>query len=381
MFKINLFLLRFITPSLFEVFGDDANTPVDEYHYTQVLGKETALSRLTQHWDAWFTEQDFIDMVQSYSLNHVRIPIGYWAFKTLDNDPYVQGQEAYLDKAIGWARKAGLKVWVDLHGAPGSQNGFDNSGLRDSVGWQQGNNTAITLEVLAYMAKKYGSPEYNDVVTAIELINEPLGPVLDMGALKQFYRDGYSTVRQASNARAVVFHDAFMEMNYWNDNWLQLPDYYFVLLDHHHYQIFSPGEVSRSIDEHINYACQLGWKTQSEYHWRIVGEWSAALTDCAKWLNGVGKGPRYTGAFKDSFYVGSCDNRDDVSTWSQEQINNSRRYVEAQLEAYDQGAGWIYWCYKTERAFEWDFRRLVNAGIFPYPFNHRKYPNTCGFCK
>lgn len=268
-----------------------------------------------------------------------------------------------------------------MHGAPGSQNGFDNSGLRDSWEWQNGNNTQITLEVIQYMANKYGSDEYNDVVTAIEIMNEPLGPVLDMSKVKDYYLQSYNIIRSASKARGVVFHDAFMQMGYWNDNWMTLPDYYFAILDHHHYQVFSPGEVSRTIDQHVGVACELGWQTQSEYHWRVVGEWSAALTDCAKWLNGVGKGPRYTGAFPESWYVGSCDNRDDVSTWSQDQINNSRRFVEAQMEAYDQGSGWIFWCYKTESALEWDFRRLVNAGIIPYPYNNRKYPNTCGFNK
>jgi len=49
-------------------------------------------------------------------MNHVRIPIGYWAAAPLDNDPYVQGQIPYLDKAIAWADAAGLKVWIDLHG-------------------------------------------------------------------------------------------------------------------------------------------------------------------------------------------------------------------------------------------------------------------------
>lgn len=368
----------FITPSLFQAFGDESQTPIDEYHYTQYLGKEEAASRLKAHWDSWFTQQDFVDIAKSYNLNHVRIPIGYWAFTALPQDPYVQGQEEYLDRAIGWARDAGLKVWIDLHGAPGSQNGFDNSGLRDSWEWQNGNNTAITLGVLQYMANKYGSEEYNDVVTAIELLNEPLGPVLDMGQVKQYYYQGYDMVRSASTSRGVVFHDAFMPLNYWND-FMPMPDHYFTILDHHHYQVFSPAEVSKSIDDHVAVACDLGRQTQSEPRWRVVGEWSAALTDCAKWLNGVGKGPRYTGAFPGSWYVGSCDNRDDESSWSQDQINNSRRFVEAQMEAYDQGNGWIFWCYKTETALEWDFRRLVKTGVIPFPYENRQYPNTCGF--
>ena len=54
----------------------------------------------------------------------LRIPVGYWAFENFaDGTPYVKGSEEYLDKAIGWARTHGMKVWVDLHGAPGSQHG------------------------------------------------------------------------------------------------------------------------------------------------------------------------------------------------------------------------------------------------------------------
>jgi len=49
-------------------------------------------------------------------LNHVRIPIGYWAFEVSGGEPYITGQLPYLEKAINWARKYNLKVIVDLHG-------------------------------------------------------------------------------------------------------------------------------------------------------------------------------------------------------------------------------------------------------------------------
>lgn len=49
-------------------------------------------------------------------MNHVRIPIGYWAWDVSGGEPFVQGQLPYLTKAIGWASKYGLKVIVDLHG-------------------------------------------------------------------------------------------------------------------------------------------------------------------------------------------------------------------------------------------------------------------------
>jgi len=50
-------------------------------------------------------------------------------------EPYIQGQADHLDNAIGWARLYDLKVIIDLHGAPGSQNGFDNSGRRSAEAW------------------------------------------------------------------------------------------------------------------------------------------------------------------------------------------------------------------------------------------------------
>jgi aryl-phospho-beta-D-glucosidase BglC (GH1 family) len=53
----------------------------------------------------------------------VRIPIGYWAYDVAPGEPFIQGQHNYLLKAISWAQAYNIKVIIDLHGAPGSQNG------------------------------------------------------------------------------------------------------------------------------------------------------------------------------------------------------------------------------------------------------------------
>ena len=100
-----------------------------------------------------------------------------------------------------------------MHGAPGSQNGFDNSGLRDSF-IQNGDNTQVTLNVLNTIFKKYGGNEYSDVVIGIELLNEPLGPVLNMDKLKQFFLDGYNSLRQTGSVTPVIIHDAFQVFGY-----------------------------------------------------------------------------------------------------------------------------------------------------------------------
>jgi glucan 1,3-beta-glucosidase len=107
-----LVLEPWITPSIFDGAGDGA---VDEWSLTQILGKDEAKARLTDHWDSFITQDDF-NRIADAGLNHVRIPIGYWAVATQEGDPYVGGQLDYLDRAIEWAGAAGLKVMIDLHG-------------------------------------------------------------------------------------------------------------------------------------------------------------------------------------------------------------------------------------------------------------------------
>jgi len=369
----------YMNPSLFDDGWDSDDIPVDEYHWTQKKGKDEAFKILDHHWDTWIQEQDFENLA-NWGMNFARIPIGYWAFLALPNDPYVQGQKKYLDRAIGWARKHNIKLWVDLHGVPGSQNGFDNSGLRDSYGFQKGDNTDLTLTAFDSIVECYAGSDYEDVVIGIEVVNEPLGSVLDMDKLHWYYNQTYDKIR-ARGDQGAVFHDAFKSLGYMDD-WVNGPDYYNVVIDHHLYQVFTTENLKQSIDEHVDTTCEEGRSLKSkESHWGIVGEWSAALTDCTPLLNGVYMGSRYDGTHKDSSEaIGSCEGINDISTWSDERKSDVRRYVEAQLDAFEYGgAGWVTWAYKTEDTIEWDVQRLIEYGLFPNPVTDRQYPNQCGY--
>lgn len=382
-----LVLEPYITPSLFEAFGgDDSTKPVDEYHFCERYGSEQASKVLQNHWATWITEEDFAEMA-GYGLNFVRIPIGYWAFQTLEGDPYVQGQVDYLDKALAWCQKYNLKAWIDLHGVPDSQNGFDNSGLRDEIQWQSSyNNIQLTLNVLSQIAQKYSGSDYSDVVIGIELVNEPLGPALDMDSLVQFYDNGYQTVRNEGDV-PVIIHDAFYQFDHYWDNVLNTqidPNVWDVVVDHHHYQIFSVGELQRSLDDHVSFACNIGWQEAGEYHSAVCGEWTAALTDCAKWLNGMARGARYDATYLNDQAVGSCDHlyTADYNYFTDESVRSSyRKYVEAQMDAYLYGKmnGWVFWCWKTENLIEWDFKQLVSLDIIPQPFSARENWDQCGY--
>jgi glucan 1,3-beta-glucosidase len=188
---------------------------VDEFTLTKQLGTDAAYKILKPHWDSWCTYADF-QKIADAGFNTVRIPVGYWAYSLESGESYTPGAAPYIDAAIRWARGTGLKVWIDLHGAPGSQNGFDNSGQKLATpGWQSGDTVAQTLSVLQNITTKYAQPEYQDVVVAIELLNEPLSSALNFDDLKQFYRDGFDQVRAVSDT-PVMLHDAFVPPSQWN---------------------------------------------------------------------------------------------------------------------------------------------------------------------
>lgn len=126
---------------------------------------ENGADVLKGHWDTWITEDD-ISQIASFGLTHLRIPIGYWAFEKYPGDaatpadPFIQGQVEYLNKAIGWARTHGLKVIIDLHGVPGSQNGWDHSGKIGPILWPTHDAYIdFSVRIIDQIAGNYTSPE------------------------------------------------------------------------------------------------------------------------------------------------------------------------------------------------------------------------------
>jgi glucan 1,3-beta-glucosidase len=126
-------------------------------------------------------------------------------------DPYVPGAWPYFLRALNWARAHGVHVIVDIHGAPGSQNGFDNSGQRTGdIRWadEGSNNVARTLDVLRYVMANAGG-----LIDIIELLNEPGGFRSEAfaAAVRQYFLDGYNVVREAAGgAPKVMISDAFL---------------------------------------------------------------------------------------------------------------------------------------------------------------------------
>ncbi|KAL5486001.1 hypothetical protein ACEPAI_7045 [Sanghuangporus weigelae] len=372
-----------ITPSIFENTGND--DIVDEFTFGQLLNSTYAREVLQQHWETWITEGDF-KAIKAAGLSHVRIPLGYWSVPMNDSDsvsPYIPGAWPYFLQALNWARANSLHVIVDLHGAPGSQNGYDNSGQRTSnPTWATNDeNVNRTIEILASIAENAGG-----LIDILELLNEAAGFTSNQWAstIRQFWKDGYSAVREAAGPpMKIMIGDAFLGVQNW-EGFLTYPSAQGVMMDYHEYQIFSVDELSRSNDEHISFACSLisGLADFDQNNlWTVVGEWSTANTDCAKWLNGRGVGSRWDGTWfpqQGTTVLGSCAGlTGDSENFSSNYKTFLRKYWEVQVDIGESVQGWVYWAWKTESADEWSYQKGLAGGWIPQDPTERLYPGLC----
>ena len=132
------------------------------------------------------TEQDFAQIAGA-GLNYVRIGLPFWAIETLGDEPFLPNvawtcvsvsikcyrftyfHVRYFLKAIQWARKYGLRINLDLHALPGSQNGWNHSGRLGQVNFLNGPmgmaNAQRSLDYIRILAEFISQPQYRDVVT------------------------------------------------------------------------------------------------------------------------------------------------------------------------------------------------------------------------
>lgn len=173
------------------LFSGAASQAEDEWTFCQALGKTACLSRLKQHWSTFVTSSD-IDQIAAQGLNTIRIPIGYWSMVPLKADePFVAGAWDYLVPIVKYAGTKGIQTWIDLHGLPGSQNNNDHSGHAGPPGgtgaWDksQENIDRSVAAITAIAEKVAANRDLKNYVTAIQLINEPVGQSIRV--LKEYY--------------------------------------------------------------------------------------------------------------------------------------------------------------------------------------------------
>lgn len=367
-----LVLEKWMLPELFEGTGAE-----DEVWLNRKMNPAELKEKMKEHRDTFITEQDFA-FIKEQGIWLLRIPVPYFIFG--DRPPF-NGCVEYLDKAFDWAEKYGLQILIDLHTVPGSQNGYDNGGLTGVCKWcKNPEEVEFALTVLERLAKRYGQREG---LYGIEVLNEPIsflvyatapstGKAVDkeeakgsgyvpLPFLENFYRNAYRRLRKIlPENKTIVFHDGF-RLRHWG-KFFRKEHMKNVVLDTHIY-IFA---MESFVPIHMPWVYQIYIKSQQRLIERIqrdvpvmVGEWCI----CNKYVEKAVSGKS---AEESSDRSAQADAQDEL---------RKKRYLEIaamQLQAWESGAGWIYWSYQfkpnrkeplDEKWKEsWDFSRCVENG-------------------
>jgi len=251
----------FITPSLFNSYKPNEGI-VDEWTLTTKLGPTQAAQTIEKHYSKFITEDDFA-AIQAAGFDHVRIPYSYWAVTTYPGDPYVPKISwRYLLRGIEYARKYGLRVNLDLHALPGSQNGWNHSGKQGPINWLNGTdgstNAQRSLDLHTQLSTFFGQPRYKNVITIYGLVNEPKMTELSISAVVDWTTSATQIVRKSGMKQTVAFGDGFLGLTKWQG---QLQGVDGLVLDAHEYVIFDAGLISKNHKDKVDYAC-AGWTGQ-----------------------------------------------------------------------------------------------------------------------
>jgi glucan 1,3-beta-glucosidase len=358
------------------VFGNQ-DYPMDEWHLNAAFDNKTIGAEwLNYHFDNFLQKKD-LEELKAAGITHVRVPLPHWILGNIDHrygEPWIAADRwKYFLRMCDWAREIGLEVWPNIHTAPGSQNGFDNSGVQNSVftcgGWTDNNkNIQRTLDVIEEVALAIKEADILDVVTGFGLLNEPFGDC-SLFKYKMFLHDGQKIIRDILGDDIAIFMSDMFQANLFNDGKWGLNSKN-TFLDSHYYNVFSDKVRAFSPQQHIEHVCHPNrgesvrdccWEDApantipSHGTQRIVAEWSAAfdampgevLKIIMKGIHEYGEAPLL--------------NR----TIDEERKTFLKKFIEAQIvtyEAADAGVahGWFYWNFKMEGGayLEWDFSKF-----------------------
>mmetsp|Transcript_2133 Transcript_2133/g.6160 ORF Transcript_2133/g.6160 Transcript_2133/m.6160 type:complete len:548 (+) Transcript_2133:200-1843(+) len=351
--------------------------PVDTWTLTSSFpSKDMARAYLKRHWDTWVTEDD-IAKISGAGLTHVKIPMGHWIRGDIrEGEPWVDGDWQYFARAVGWCRKYGLKVVADIHTAPGSQNGFDNSGQlltqRTARHWStHQERVARSIKAVEDVALAVKDEGMDDVVGGIEILNEVYSDA-NITTVKDFYDKSFDAIRRYLPNTTVVASDNF-DSGQFNGFWTDPHKYSNTLLDTHLYTVFSEKLRAMSPKQHVAFVCGKHYNIEmmkccwndggrSKGLGRIIGEWTASYDmDVAAMINVV---------FDEISRTGIAPRFDrEISPQEKRMLRN---YVEAQMVVYEgkvagETNGWFYWNFKVQGGVfaEWDLLRGVDEGWFP----------------
>ncbi|KZV64520.1 glycoside hydrolase family 5 protein [Peniophora sp. CONT] len=171
----------------------------------EVIGEEKSEFFFDKYLEHFFTEADAA-FFHSLSLNCIRIAVSHRHFESQDN-PRVLRSNAFvhLDRAIAACAAHGIYTIIDLHTAPGGQNGGWHSDHGTHLGsfWRHRNLQDSAVWLWERFAERYKD---NTWIAGYNLLNEPADPHPRAERLLGVYDRLIAAVR-AIDKKHIIFLD------------------------------------------------------------------------------------------------------------------------------------------------------------------------------
>ncbi|PVH74601.1 glycoside hydrolase family 5 protein [Cadophora sp. DSE1049] len=333
-----------------------------EFDCVKGLGQKKANAAFQAHWDHWVTEED-VELMVSWGLNTIRIPVGWWIKEDLvnRNETFSQGGYRYLECICSWAAKNGIYVVMDLHGAPGAQTRWQAfTGMWvEYPGFYTAYNYRRAYEFLEWMTTLIHTNRNFRTVGMIHVVNEP---EWDFPSVRsEFYPTSYKKIRAVESRLRVKpkkeVHIQFMDTKWGAGNPNEfLPKNARALAYDNHRYLTRDFTVPANKIAYINASCNDYLTAKGETP-LLVGEWSL--------------GPRTAEENTPEFTVAGGQNREFYTKW-----------WAAQVISYERGsgsAGWAYWSWRTQLGedYRWGYKNAVEAGAIPKDPNQAYLIDPC----
>ena len=182
--------------------------------YERLLGAHGA-ARFWERFRDKYIDEDDIRFIGSAGFNVIRVPLDFRLFVTTDGKFEGVGY-ALIDRLVGWAKQAGVRVILDLHAAPGGQVGASHDGGSGfPLLFYSRTNQDLTVQFWRTLAQRYGN---DPTVLGYDLLNEPIAPHHDTKYLEPRLQPLLERLTKA--VREVAPHQViFIEGSRWGTSW------------------------------------------------------------------------------------------------------------------------------------------------------------------
>ncbi len=168
---------------------------------------DTGLRDFEKKYYANFIQKEDFQKIAKTGAKQIRLPFNS---KLIEKKPYSYSEKGLkiVKQALDWAQEVNLKVILDLHAAPGSQN-CDWHGDSEGIAkfWQKKHYRTRAVKIWQYLSDKFKN---HPGLYGYDLLNEPVTDKKNIKLIKNYYQEAIDAIRESDKKNII-----FLEGNCW----------------------------------------------------------------------------------------------------------------------------------------------------------------------